>query len=61
MIENAKREEARLPMYEESLEELNPTIKYEKEKDKVIASLQDQIKELKDMVTVLVKGDNPKK
>ena len=61
MIENAKREEARLPIYEESLEELNPTIKYEKEKDKVIASLQYQIKELKDMVTVLVKGEDSKK
>lgn len=61
MIENAKKEELKLPMYEESLEELNPSIKYEKEKDKVISSLQDQIKELKDMVAIFVKQENSKK
>jgi hypothetical protein len=60
MIENAKKQEALLQLYEQSLEELNPSIKADKEKDKVIADLKDEMKELKDMIAVLTKRENSK-
>ena len=60
MIENAKKQEAMLKMYEQSLEELNPSIKADKEKDKVIADLKDEMKELKSMIAALTKQENSK-
>jgi len=60
MIENAKKQEAMLKMYEDSLEELNPSIKADKEKDKVISDLKDEMKELKDMIAALTKRENSK-
>jgi hypothetical protein len=60
MIENAKKQEALLQLYEQSLEELNPSIKADKEKDKVIADLKDEMKELKSMIAALTKQENSK-
>lgn len=60
MIENAKKQEALLQLYEQSLEELNPSIKADKEKDKVIADLKDEMKELKNMIAALTKQENSK-
>jgi hypothetical protein len=60
MIENAKKQEALLQLYEQSLEELNPSIKADKEKDKVIADLKDEMKELKYMIAALTKQENSK-
>ena len=60
MIENAKKKEALLQLYEQSLEELNPSIKADKEKDKVIADLKDEMKELKNMIAALTKQENSK-
>ena len=60
MIENAKKQEAMLKMYEQSLEELNPSIKADKEKDKVISDLKDEMKELKNMIAALTKQENSK-
>ena len=60
MIENAKKQEAMLKMYEQSLEELNPSIKADKEKDKVISDLKDEMKELKSMIAALTKQENSK-
>jgi len=60
MIENAKKQEAMLKMYEDSLEELNPSIKADKEKDKVISDLKDEMKELKSMIAALTKQENSK-
>lgn len=59
-IENSKKLESLLPMYEQSLEELNPSIKADKEKDKVIADLKDEVKEIKSMIAALAKQENSK-
>lgn len=40
--------------YEELLEELNPALKADKEKDKAIQTLQDQVSELKQMLLNMV-------
>lgn len=53
MIENGKKQEQLLPLYEEALEEINPNIKADKEKDKQISLLQNQITEMKEMITRL--------
>lgn len=46
--------------YKIALEELNPEIKVNAEKDKAIKNLQDEIGELKSMILSLTKGDNNK-
>lgn len=46
--------------YEELLEELNPALKANKEKDKAIQLLQDQVSELKQMLIMMTKGETTK-
>lgn len=46
--------------YEEALQELNPSIKADKEKDKAIQTLQDQVAELKGMLLAMTKGEAEK-
>lgn len=46
--------------YELALQELNPSIKADKEKDKAIQSLQDQVSELKQLLISMTKGENTK-
>lgn len=53
VIENAKKQETLLPLYEEALNEINPSVKAEKEKDKLINSMQSQIAEMKEMIAKL--------
>jgi hypothetical protein len=53
IIENSKKQQELLPLYEEALDEINPNLKADKEKDKVISSLQEQITEMKEMITKL--------
>lgn len=43
--------------YEEALQELNPSLKADKEKDKAIQSLQDQLSELKGMIVAMAKKE----
>lgn len=43
--------------YEEALQELNPSLKADKEKDKAIQSLQDQLSELKGMIAAMAKNE----
>jgi hypothetical protein len=45
--------------YEEALQELNPSLKADKEKDKAIQSLQDQLSELKGMIAAMAKKETP--
>lgn len=54
IIENAKKQEELLPMYEASLEELNPTLRNDREKDKAIQSLQDEVSSLKDGISQIL-------
>lgn len=46
-----------IPEYENILEELNPTLKAEKEKDRVIQTLKDEVLELKQMLIDMTKGE----
>jgi len=46
--------------YEEALQELNPSLRADKEKDKAIQSLQDQLSELKGMIAAMTKGETSK-
>lgn len=46
--------------YEEALQELNPSLKADKEKDKAIQSLQDQLSELKGMIAAMTKSETSK-
>lgn len=46
--------------YEEALQELNPSLKADKEKDKAIQSLQDQLSELKGMIAAMAKKETIK-
>lgn len=46
--------------YEEALQELNPSLKADKEKDKAIQTLQDQVTELKQMLLAMAKNETPK-
>jgi chromosome segregation ATPase len=43
--------------YEEALQELNPSLRADKEKDRAIQSLQDQLSELKGMIAAMTKGE----
>ena len=43
--------------YEEALQELNPSLKADKEKDKAIQSLQNQLSELKGMIAAMAKKE----
>ena len=43
--------------YEEALQELNPSLRADKEKDKAIQSLQDQLSELKGMIAAMAKKE----
>lgn len=53
IIDNAKKMQELLPLYEEALDEVNPAVKADREKDKKIEMLQDQISEMKEMITKL--------
>ena len=47
-----------IPVYESILEELNPVLKADKEKDRAIQDLRDQVSELKQLlITMTEKGD----
>ena len=50
-----------IPQYEDILEELNPSLKAEKEKDRVIQTLKDEVLELKQMLIDMAKGGDSKK
>lgn len=46
-----------IEVYEEALQELNPSIKADKEKDKAIQTLQDQVSELKELIVSMTKKE----
>ena len=46
--------------YEEALQELNPSLKADKEKDRAIQALQDQVSELKQMLVNMTRGEADK-
>lgn len=60
IINSVEKHEKLVKDYEEALQELNPSMKADKEKDKAIQSLQDQIAELKGMLLTMTKGETEK-
>lgn len=60
VVDSVEKHKSLIASYEEALQELNPHIKADKEKDKAIQSLQSQVAELKDMLLSLTKVETPK-
>lgn len=60
IINSIDKHKQRVEKYEEALQELNPSIKADKEKDKAIQSLQDQVSELKQLLLNMTKKENTK-
>lgn len=60
IINSVEKHEKLIIDYEEALQELNPSIKADKEKDRAIQSLQDQLGELKKMIAAMAKGETEK-
>ena len=50
IIESRSKHEKLVNLYEQALEELNPALKTDREKDKAIQSLQEQMSELKQLL-----------
>lgn len=64
IINSVEKHQQLAVKYEEALQEVNPSVKADKEKDKVIQSLQDQVNSLQgsvqQMLAILTKGEAPK-
>lgn len=60
IINSVEKHQKLVNSYEEALQELNPNLKADKEKDKAIQSLQDQVSELKQMLIMMTKGETTK-
>lgn len=59
IVNGYDRHKALIPKYESILEELNPTLKADKEKDRAIQDLKEQVFELKKLLTAMAeKGDS---
>lgn len=59
IVNGYDRHKALIPKYESILEELNPTLKADKEKDRAIQDLKEQVSELKKLLTAMAeKGDS---
>lgn len=59
IIDSVEKHKTLVTSYEEALAELNPALKADKEKDKAIQSLQNQMAELKDMLLSITKQKTP--
>lgn len=60
ILNSVEKHEKLAASYEEALQELNPSLKADKEKDKAIQTLQDQVSELKQMLISMTKGETNK-
>ena len=60
ILDSVEKHQKLIQEYEEALQELDPTIKADKEKDKAIQGLQSQVAELKDMILALAKRESNK-
>lgn len=59
IIDSVEKHQTLINNYEEALAELNPDIKADKEKDKAIQNLQNQVAELKDMLLSMTQRGTP--
>lgn len=53
ILNSVDKHQKLIESYEDALQELNPSLKADKEKDKAIQSLQDQVSELKQMLIMM--------
>lgn len=60
IINSVEKHKKLITDYEEALQELNPSLKADKEKDKAIQTLQDQVAELKGMLLAMTKKETSK-
>lgn len=60
ILNSVEKHQALINNYEEALQELNPSLKADKEKDKAIQSLQDQVSELKQMLIMMTDRETNK-
>ena len=60
ILNSVEKHQALINSYEEALQELNPSLKADKEKDKAIQSLQDQVSELKQMLIMMTDRETNK-
>ena len=60
VVEGYEKHQKLIPLYEGILEELNPTLRADKEKDRAIQSLKDEVLELKQMLIDMAKGGDAK-
>lgn len=64
IVNSMEKHQQLIANYEEALQELNPSIKADKEKDKAIQTLQDQVdalqKGMQQMLAIMTKGETPK-
>lgn len=57
ILNSVEKHQNLINSYEEALQELNPSIKADREKDRAIQALQDQVSELKEMLITMTKGE----
>lgn len=60
ILNSVEKHQSLINSYEEALQELNPSLKADKEKDKAIQSLQDQVSELKQMLIMMADKETNK-
>lgn len=60
ILNSVEKHQSLINSYEEALQELNPSLKADKEKDKAIQSLQDQVSELKQMLIMMTNRETNK-
>lgn len=60
ILNSVEKHEKLISNYEEALQELNPSLKADREKDRAIQTLQDQVSELKQMLVNMAKGETEK-
>ena len=61
ILNSVEKHQSLINNYEDALQELNPSLKADKEKDKAIQTLQDQVSELKQMLIMMTnKGETTK-
>lgn len=60
ILNSVEKHEKLIGNYEEALQELNPSLRADREKDRAIQTLQDQVSELKQMLVNMAKGETEK-
>ena len=60
IINSVEKHQKLIGTYEEALQELNPSLRADREKDRAIQELQSQVSELKEILVNMTKGETNK-